>query len=127
MTSEETIRLDKWLWAARFFKSRALATQAINGGKVHVNGQRSKPGKIVTAGAQISISKAELKWDITVLGINKNRRPAKEAVLLYEESDESKTKRQKIIQDKRSTQTTFNPKPDKKNRRLIRAFTGNLK
>jgi Ribosome-associated heat shock protein implicated in the recycling of the 50S subunit (S4 paralog) len=76
----EAIRLDKWLWAARFFKTRKLAAEAIFGGKVHVNEQRAKPGKEVKIGAMLSISKDNYRWEITILAINGQRRSAKEAV-----------------------------------------------
>ena len=100
MSELEAIRLDKWLWTARFFKTRKLAAEAISGGKVHVNDQRTKPGKEVKLGAMLSISKDNYRWDITIIAINGQRRSAKEAVLLYEESAESLAKReQQIIQE----------------------------
>ncbi len=89
MSELEVIRLDKWLWTARFFKTRKLAAEAISGGKVHVNNQRAKPGKEVKPGATLSISKDNYRWDITIIAINGQRRSAKEAVLLYEETAES--------------------------------------
>ena len=72
----ERQRLDKWLWAARFFKTRQLAGEAINGGKVHLNGQRTKPGKEVRAGSQLRIHKGSLEWDIEVRVLATQRRPA---------------------------------------------------
>lgn len=127
MSEFETIRLDKWLWAARFFKTRKLAAEAIAGGKVHVNEQRAKPGKEVKAGTLLSISKDNYRWDITIIAINAQRRSAKEAVLLYEESAESLTKReQQIIQNREQRELfDFNGKdhkPNKKERRLIHRF-----
>ena len=77
------MRLDKWLWAARFYKTRQLAVEAISGGKVHLNGQRTKPGKAVDIGSEIRIHKGPLEWEITVEALPKQRRPAKEAVLFY--------------------------------------------
>ena len=77
--AETGVRLDKWLWAARFFKTRQLAVEAIAGGKVQVNGQRVKPGRAVQPGMRISIHKDSLQWDIEVLGIGRQRRPAAEA------------------------------------------------
>jgi ribosome-associated heat shock protein Hsp15 len=123
----ESIRLDKWLWAARFYKTRSLATEAINGGKVHVNDQRTKPGKEVKIGTEIKISKNGYTWDITVTALNPQRRSAKEAVLLYEESPESHVKRQQQIQEQRENKELFNytgidHKPNKKERRLIHRF-----
>ena len=78
---KETMRLDKWLWAARFFKTRALATEAINGGKIHLNGQRAKPGKDIGIGARLEISKDQYTWDITITALKAQRRPAAEAAL----------------------------------------------
>ena len=87
---DASIRLDKWLWAARFFKTRRLAVEAINGGKVQVNGRRTKPGKSVQAGARLIVHKGSLEWDLTIKGISKQRRPASEAALLFEESENSR-------------------------------------
>ncbi|WP_432740937.1 S4 domain-containing protein [Methylobacter sp. G7] len=127
MSELEAIRLDKWLWTARFFKTRKLAAEAIAGGKVHVNDQRSKPGKEVKIGAMLSISKDNYRWDITIIAINGQRRSAKEAVLLYEESAESLTKREQQIIKNREQRELFDfsgreHKPNKKERRLIHQF-----
>ena len=97
-TDLEVIRLDKWLWAARFYKTRSLAAEAINGGKVHVNGQRSKPSKEIKIGTEVKINKSGYTWDITVLIVTGQRRSAKDAALLYEEDPASHTKRQLQIQ-----------------------------
>jgi len=125
MNTKTSIRLDKWLWAARFYKYRRLATDAINGGKIHVNGQRSKPGKDVKIGTTIKISKDQFTWEITVAGINTQRRPAKEAVLLYNETQESYARRQEMVarlcEEKRLYPATRG-KPNKKDRRLIHRF-----
>ncbi|MDP1665432.1 MAG: S4 domain-containing protein [Methylobacter sp.] len=127
MAELEVIRLDKWLWTARFFKTRKLAAEAISGGKVHVNDQRTKPGKEVKVGAIVSISKDNYRWDITIIAINGQRRSAKEAVLLYEESAESLAKREKQIIQNREQRELFDfsgrdHKPNKKERRLIHQF-----
>jgi len=123
----EAIRLDKWLWTARFFKTRKLAAEAISGGKVHVSEQRTKPGKEVKVGAMLSISKDNYRWDVTIVAINGQRRSAKEAVLLYEESVESLAKREKQIIQNREQRELFDfsgkdHKPNKKERRLIHQF-----
>lgn len=123
----ETIRLDKWLWAARFYKTRSLATEAINGGKVHVNGQRSKPSKEIKTGTELTINKNGYSWEITVIRLSAQRRAAKDAVLLYEEDPESHTKRQLQIQSEKEQKALlgFSPsvrKPNKKDRRLIHRF-----
>ncbi|MDD2659492.1 MAG: S4 domain-containing protein [Methylococcales bacterium] len=126
-TELETIRLDKWLWTARFFKTRKLAADAISGGKVHVNSQRAKPGKDIKPGTLLSISKEGLRWDITIIALSKQRRPASEAVLLYEETAESLAKRQRQIIQQREQRELFDfsgqdHKPNKKERRLIHRF-----
>jgi ribosome-associated heat shock protein Hsp15 len=123
----ETIRLDKWLWTARFFKTRKLAAEAVSGGKVHVNDQRAKPGKEIKIGAMISISKDNFRWDITITAINGQRRSAKDAVLLYRESAESLVKREQQIIQNREQRELFDfsgrdHKPNKKERRLIHQF-----
>ncbi len=124
MTDQESIRLDKWLWAARFFKTRKLAAEAVSGGKVHVNGQRCKPAKEIKLGMQLEINKSPYQWEIKVLAINKQRRPAKEAVFLYEEAPASIERRQQLIRSKKE-QNEFTervPRPNKKQRRQIHRF-----
>ena len=124
----ESLRLDKWLWAARFFKTRQLAIEAINGGKVHLNGQRTKPGKEVKPGSKLRIHKGSLEWDITVRVIPKQRRPASEAIHFYEESDESRLRREHVIEDQRIVRAAApkmpTSKPSKRDRRMIHRFTG---
>ena len=126
--SSETIRLDKWLWAARFFKTRQLAGEAIKGGKVHLNGQRTKPGKSVRTGSKLRIHKGSLEWDIEIAYIPQQRRPASEARTFYIETDESYRNRQEQMQEqKRIRASIHHPrgfKPTKRDRRLIRSFTG---
>ena len=127
MSELDAIRLDKWLWSARFFKTRKLAAEAISGGKVHVNEQRTKPGKEVKPGAMLTISKDNYRWEIMVVAINGQRRSAKEAVLLYEESAESLAKREQQIIKNREQRELFDfsgkdHKPNKKERRLIHQF-----
>lgn len=123
----ESIRLDKWLWAARFFKTRNLAQEAIAGGKVHVNEQRVKPGKEVRPGMRVSITKDNLHWVITITALSAQRRPAKEAALLYEEDPDSHAKRQQQIIDEREMRALLphaspDHRPNKKERRLIHRF-----
>ena len=81
-----TLRLDKWLWAARFFKSRSLAAEAAQGGKVHIAGHRVKPARDVRVGEELTIRRGAYEWVVTVKGLSARRGPAKEAALLYEES-----------------------------------------
>lgn len=119
------MRLDKWLWAARFFKTRQLAIEAINGGKVHLNGQRAKPGKEIGVGARLEISKEQLSWEITVKALNAQRRPASEAAELYEESVESRSRRQALLAQRREEREAglgAEGRPNKRERRLIHRF-----
>jgi ribosome-associated heat shock protein Hsp15 len=125
MESPNSQRLDKWLWAARFFKTRTVAAEAISGGKVHMNGQRSKPGKEVKIGDRLSISKGPYRWEVTVSFLSKQRKPASEALLLYEESPESLAQRQTRIEQRKTEQEFSNQpetRPNKKQRRLIHRF-----
>ncbi len=122
---KDSMRLDKWLWAARFFKTRALATEAINGGKVHLNGQRAKSGKEIGIGARLEISKDQYTWDITVTALKAQRRPASEAALLYAETPESHAKRQAEVERRKLIREMGgqpDERPDKKDRRLIHRF-----
>lgn len=88
-TELESQRIDKWLWVARFFKTRGLAADAVSGGKVHLDGQRVKPAKGVRPGARLEIRRGEQTFSVEVLGLHPQRRPASEAVLLYRETEES--------------------------------------
>ncbi|NJD06389.1 MAG: RNA-binding protein [Methylococcaceae bacterium] len=127
--ASQQMRLDKWLWAARFFKTRALATEAINGGKVHLNGQRAKSGKEIAVGARLEISKDQYLWDITVTALNAQRRPAKEAVALYLETPESVARRQAEIERRRELrelQVEPESRPTKQGRRAIHRFKRTL-
>lgn len=124
--TEIKIRIDKWLWAARFFKTRSLASQAVNGGKVHLNGARTKSSREVKVGDKLLITKSYLEFSITIEGISKYRRPAAEAQLLYEELQESITKRKELIEQRRmfrAGQPAPEKKPGKRDRRKIREFT----
>lgn len=96
--SSVEVRLDKWLWAARFYKTRALAREMIEGGKVHYNGQRSKPSKIVELNATLTLRRGNDERTVIVKAITEQRRPASEAVALYEETAESVEKREKMAQ-----------------------------
>ncbi len=87
------MRLDKWLWAARFFKTRSLATDAVDGGKVKLNGINAKPAKDVKAGDRLHIRAGDQDWEVVVQGVNDQRRPAAEAQLLYQETPESMRQR----------------------------------
>jgi ribosome-associated heat shock protein Hsp15 len=92
------VRLDKWLWAARFFKTRTLASEAITGGRVLMNGQPTKPGKEVHLDARLRIRRGDLTWEVIVLKLSSRRGPAKVAVTLYEETPESVEEREARIE-----------------------------
>src|SRR5215210_89549 len=96
------VRIDKWLWAARFYKTRSVAQQAIEGGKVKLNGERTKPAKDLKVGDRISIQIGGYDWDVKVLGLSAQRGPAPVARLLYEESEESRTRREAEVAKRRS-------------------------
>jgi ribosome-associated heat shock protein Hsp15 len=118
-------RLDKWLWAARFYKTRALAREMIEGGKVHYNGQRSKPSKIVELAAHITLRQGNDERVVVVKSITEQRRPASEAMLLYEETAESIEKREKIALARKLNALTMphpDRRPDKKERRDLMRF-----
>lgn len=122
----EAIRLDKWLWAARFFKTRSMASQAIKGGKVHLNGNRVKAARDVVVGDQLHITIGFMEFNITVLALAKFRRPAKEARLLYVESDESIKAREEQRDLRRMANAGYAgpaKKPSKRDRRKIKSFT----
>ena len=119
------VRLDKWLWAARIYKTRALAREMIEGGKVHYNGQRSKPGKVVELTATLTIRQGNDERTIVVKGITEQRRPASEAVALYEETAESIEKREKMALARKMNALTMphpDRRPDKKERRDLMRF-----
>ncbi len=126
--NNSTQRLDKWLWAARFYKTRQLAVEAINGGKVHLNHKRVKPSRAIKPGDELLISKPPYEFIITVLGLNNQRRPATEAQQLYRESDESIAKREQLRQEIKSQPLGFRHekgRPNKRDRRQIIKFTRN--
>lgn len=121
----EGVRLDKWLWAARFYKTRALAREMIEGGKVHYNGQRSKPSKVVEMGAQLTLRQGNDERTVVVKAIMGQRRPATEAVDLYEETPESIEKREKVALARKLNALTMphpDRRPDKKERRDLMRF-----
>jgi ribosome-associated heat shock protein Hsp15 len=122
---KQSMRLDKWLWAARFFKTRALATAAISGGKVHVNGDRVKPARRIAPGESLTVQKGPYRFSVTVASLASQRRPAEEARLLYTESEDSVAAR-RSLHDERRLQGhgpgQHERRPDKRTRRLIHRF-----
>ena len=125
MSDDLQQRLDKWLWAARFFKTRSLAAEAVNGGKVHLNGERAKSSRNVKAGDQLQITRGKYEFIITVEGINKTRRPATEAQQLYIESQASIQKREELslsLKILNANSPYSDKRPSKKQRRQIVKF-----
>ncbi|MBS1196708.1 MAG: heat shock protein [Proteobacteria bacterium] len=119
------MRIDKWLWAARFFKTRSLASDAIDGGKVKVNGVQVKPAKEIVVGDTLEINTYE-KWTVIVRGLNDQRRPAPEARSLYEETPESIESRAKLAELQRLAPTPgadIKGRPSKRDRRQIKRFS----
>ena len=124
--SDEEIRIDKWLWAARFFKTRSLAAESVAGGKVEVNGSRPKPSRIVRVGDHLSVRRGVYEWTVIVKGVAKNRGPASEAQLLYEETEESVRERETVsasLRLERPPEFNLPGRPSKKDRRAIQRFT----
>ena len=125
--STDKVRIDKWLWAARFFKTRSQAAQAVGGGRVQVNGARVKPARLVQAGEELRIRRGEVEFVVTVLGIAGKRRPAKEAQMLYEESGESIAAREQAREQRRIEamgRPQLTRRPTKRERRQIVSFIG---
>lgn len=120
------LRLDKWLWAARFYKTRSVAADAIDGGKVKVNGQTAKPAKEVGVGDEISLVAGDQQWTVIVKDINALRRPAPEARLLYEETSNSREIRLKANELRKLAPTPgadLKGRPTKRDRRKISHFS----
>ena len=118
-------RIDKWLWAARFFKTRSMAATAVDGGKVKWNGQQVKPARELKPGDEIDVVAGEVRWTVIVRGLNGQRRPAPEARLLYEETAESAARRLRQEEIRRLAPTPgadLKGRPTKKSGRLIRGF-----
>ena len=119
------VRLDVWLWAARFFKTRSLAKQAVETGKVDVAGQRPKSSRAIRVGERMRVQRGDEVFDIAVLGLSDTRGPASVAQLLYLEDEASKAKRAEQRALRAAQHTGYLPpehKPDKRARRLIRAL-----
>ena len=122
----DRVRIDKWLWAARFFKTRSLAAQAIDSGKVKLNGERVKPAKELKPGDELAIRSGELEWTVNVVGISGQRGPAAAAVRLYAETEASRARREEAIAVRKlriGPVREESGRPTKRDRRLIRRFT----
>jgi ribosome-associated heat shock protein Hsp15 len=123
--TEETgrLRIDKWLWAARFFKTRALAADAVESGKVTINEARAKPAKTIAAGDRLDIRIGQYRFEVVVLALSAKRGPAPEAQKLYRESETSRAQREALAaQLKAMPQPAFKGRPTKRDRREIERF-----
>lgn len=126
-TPPDRMRLDKWLWAARFFKTRSLATQAIEHGRVKLNGERVKPAREVKSGDRLDLHIGDFTWTLTVRALSMQRGPAPMAQQLYEEYPASHARRQQQLSDRKlaaSPAATIKGRPTKRDRRQIHRFTG---
>jgi len=123
----DAVRIDKWLWAARLFRTRALAVEAVSGGRVAVNGLRVKPSRPVRPGDRLDITRHTVRLSVVVQGVSSRRGPAAEAALLYEETAESRAARERQAAERRLAQpprAEFGGRPTKRDRRCFDAATG---
>lgn len=122
----DTVRIDKWLWAGRFFKTRGLATEAVTGGRVHVNGARVKPAKDVRVGDTIQIRVGVTEWTVKVVELSERRRSAPVAQGLYEETDESRASRERLALQRKAAPpplgADLGARPTKQDRRRLEAL-----
>jgi len=124
--TNKAIRIDKWLWTARFFKTRSVAAEAVTGGKVQINGVRAKPSRTVRSGDSLNIRHGPYEWTVIVKAVAKLRGPAPQAQLLYQETEESARKREAAIAQlrlERPPEFDHSGRPSKKDRRAIAHFT----
>ena len=120
-----SVRLDKWLWAARFFKTRSVAREAVAGGKVHLNGNRAKPGRSLNVGDELRIQRGEEEYTISIVELSERRGPAAIARTLYAESEENRLQREKLAEERKleyQSNLTRERRPDKRQRRKIVQF-----
>ncbi len=131
MTQESTsaapesidVRIDVWLWAARFFKTRSLAKQAIDNGRIEIDGDRVKPARIVRCGQSVRIRRGEVTLTVTVLALSERRGDAKKAATLYRETEASIAERAASAQNRAVDRASYSPppvKPSKKDRRSLK-------
>lgn len=123
------VRLDKWLWVARFFKTRSMARDAVSGGKVHLNGNRAKPGRVLNTGDELKIQRGQDEYTIKVVELSMRRGPASVAQTFYEESEESRVKREKLTEERKleyQKNATRERRPDKRQRRRIIRFKSEM-
>jgi ribosome-associated heat shock protein Hsp15 len=118
----EEVRIDKWLWAARFFKTRSLATEAVTGGHVHVAGARVKPAREVRVGETVEVTTGPVRRTVVVRALADRRGPASVAATLYEETEESVAARERAAVERRASQPVFGGRPTKQDRRRLEAL-----
>jgi ribosome-associated heat shock protein Hsp15 len=117
-----TVRIDKWLWAARFFKTRSLATDAVDSGKIRLNDERIKPARNVKVGDKLAIDNGATEWEVVVVDLSDKRGPAPVAQTLYAETEKSIVKRQQEAEQKRffrEPSSLLKGRPTKRDRRLL--------
>jgi ribosome-associated heat shock protein Hsp15 len=123
----ERVRIDKWLWAARFFTTRSRAAEAVAGGRVHVNGARAKPAKTVTAGDVLRITIGQTTREVVVRAVSERRGPASDAARLYEETRASRARREREAEERRLARPPIpvpGGRPTKRERRRIEGLRG---
>jgi ribosome-associated heat shock protein Hsp15 len=121
------VRIDKWLWAARFYKTRGLAQAAVAGGKVKLGGERVKVSKEIAPGARLTIRIGECEWDVTVRALSDKRGPAVTARKLYEEDEASRARRMAQVADRRAQASMWGERkgrPTKRERRQLERWRG---
>jgi ribosome-associated heat shock protein Hsp15 len=116
------LRVDKWLWAARFYRTRTLAAAAVEAGQVRVNGERVKPAHAVSTGNTVEVRRQGLAWSVIVTAIAERRGNAKDAALLYRETDESVATREKAIAERNAALARGSGRPTKRDRRKLEDF-----
>lgn len=124
--AQESMRLDKWLWAARIFKTRNVAADAVTGGKVHCNGERCKPAKLIKPGDRLRVRKGIYELELTVLGFSRQRLAAPAAQALYEESEQSRETRRQL-KEQMQLENAFRQKPQHRPNKRERRQLVNLK
>ena len=122
---DSSVRLDKWLWAARFFKTRSVAREAVSGGKVHLNGNRAKPGRSVNIGDELRIQRGEEEFKVSIAELSIRRGPAAVARTLYVESEDNRIEREKLAEERKlnhQQDARREGRPDKRQRRKLVRF-----
>ena len=123
----QSLRIDKWLWAARFFRTRTLASTAVNGGKVHVNSERVKSSRLARVGDELEINRRRLQITVVVIAISAKRGPASEAEKLYTETPASRVRRESEVEQTQLFNASISfgsGRPSKRDRRRLRHLSG---